>query len=275
MFTRVSIFKGVLMKILRKLKPNSPLAFLTLILWSNSLLAWNAGNIALPDQGKFAFERDGEICVAYPDGGIGFVKGYKACGKEQCAVLFPPSKEKYDEALSGKCPLSSDNKYDNVNAPNYKRRCERPWWGGAPNMYLERYRFDKSGQYIRKIHDEYKRCPNFEEYQEIKNLFSLDKLALEEYMEKSKREDNERQAQFSKNMSLACKGRPELNMNYYEAMARKFETNPESIKFQRAVFDGSCNLTFYYPAGVISCNLSNTDAVNGKLQFNVSNSCSK
>jgi hypothetical protein len=263
--------KGVDMKIFLRCINDFLWVFVTLMLCSKSLLAWN---ISLPDQDKFAPDRDGEICVSYADGGIGYVEKYNSCGRDQCKVLFPPPKEKYEEALRARCK-SDRSPYAPATADNFIK-CQRPWGGGAPVQEYELFRgfSSKANTYIKKIHEVDKRCPNFEEYQEIKKLVSLDNLALDDYIEKNKRESNERQAQFSKNMSLACKGRPELNVNYYEAMARKFGTNPDSIKFQRAVFDGSCKLTFYYPAGVITCNLSNTDSVNGKLQFNVSNSCS-
>lgn len=196
------------------------------------------------------------ICQKYPDGGVAASR-MEYC-RDMCSNLyFPPSEE--DTKRQG----SSRICYDMTNNRAY---------GSCPPVgrYVEPG--TKVFSELNRINQDFKRCPNNEEYILLKEAYALERPPIDERATQAYREQLIEQAiirgkERRSKISQTCKGLPKIDLNSIELISKKFSSHPNSIKLERVSLDGdsNCVATFYYPKGVISCGIKDVDSTNQLL----------
>jgi hypothetical protein len=161
-------------------------------------------------------------------------------------LYFPPSEEdKKRQGTWRKCYDMTDNKAR----------------GSCPPVGEYLASNTKTFRELNRINQAFKRCPNNEEYQLLKQSYAQEKIASkardEELLQKSLEKNNLRVSR----MRQVCIGLPKIDSKYIEFLSRKFESHPNSIKLERVTLnnDSNCMATFYYPKGVISCRIQDVD----------------
>jgi hypothetical protein len=159
--------------------------------------------------------------------------------------------------------IAKDNKYWNRNEHIYYK-----YWIGTLN-------------YLESIVDNYKRCPNEDEYQELKSIY-LEEKNIYKKMVDAKREEVTKKNALHEQENAArlnlikkfCNGVPKINLVVIENISFVVKVDPQLIKLNRANIadNGNCFATFHTPKGVVVAwvdfNQNGVITSNGKIFFN-------
>lgn len=147
---------------------------------------------------------------------------------------------------------------------------------------LRYYKFwSNTLNYLATFVDKNNRCPNEDEYQELKSVYLEDKNLYKKMV------DSKREEEFSKNklyeqennirLNLVrkfCNGVPKINLIVIENISSVVKVDPQLIKLNRVNIadDGYCFATFHTPKGAVVAwvdfNQNGVITSNGKIFFN-------
>lgn len=220
------------------------LLFLLLNIFSEMALATNYMN------------QEGFICQKYSDGGV-VASRNDYCANSCGYLYFPPTEEdKKNQGTWMMCRDMTNNRAYGLCPPV----------GQMVEPGTQTHRF------LNRIVQDFKRCPNNEEYLLMKEAYALerppvDPRAFQEGIERLVKEGIIKNRELRSKINQACKGLPKIDSKIIESLSSKFSSHPNSIKLERVALDqnSNCVATFYYPKGVISCRIENVDSANQLL----------
>ena len=159
--------------------------------------------------------------------------------------------------------IANDDKYWDRKLLNYYK-----YWSSTLN-------------YLASFVEKNKRCPNEDEYQELKSFYLEDKNIYKKTVDSNREEENNRSALHEKEnftrLSLVkkfCSGVPKINLVVIENISFVVKVDPQLIRLNRVNIadDGHCFATFHTPKGVVIAwvdfNQNGIITKNGRIFFN-------